>query len=125
MVRCVCTPHAEKRNRSYLPLTENPSVLELTYGLLPLSAIVLEGTAARHDKTEVKNQKYEKRCMATTAQGERRGQEASTHPGVRSSLSITWVVHGGKARHTYHKRANENSSSLPQTPIEFIQHNAH
>jgi hypothetical protein len=67
-------------------LTENPSLLELTNELLPLLEIVLEGAAAKHDQMEVKSQRYEKRCMATAAQGEQRWQEASAHPVIRSNL---------------------------------------
>jgi hypothetical protein len=59
-------------NLSELPLTENPSLLELTNELLPLLVIVLDGAAAKHDQMEVKSQRYEKRCMATAARGERR-----------------------------------------------------
>jgi hypothetical protein len=52
-------------NLSELPLTENPSLLELTNELLPLLETVLEAAAARHDTIEVKSQRYEKSFMTT------------------------------------------------------------
>lgn len=66
LMRCIYTLDRDESDWSYLPLTENPSLVELTNELGSLFAIVLKDGAARHKDIDVKSQKYSRNCMVRT-----------------------------------------------------------